>query len=439
MRHATIPLLALLLTSCDACSSGKERESIKLSCEDTCIQGAMASFDRGACEDFCFRNLDPGVVGQKQYEQERFCKDYCDTREQNTTQLTTMGCTFRCQQDPDDDRILGAEDLCPETPLNTLVASDGCPDSDGDGYSDRIDKCPQEGTPEEVDLHGCLLGDTSCDTAYCAADKEPSCGDGLDCDKQLEIPLSKRIPVAKRIALARQLLSLRPHPKNCPGTQGGVPAPAMIKPSVGVTPVEAGVTSVVSAEVRRVLGLVYFKREGERLVPLAQDKTATEATPGRGAYQELDLEVHFSTVDASCPVPPDGYSLFIEYYYCDKLPGVDEMRHLQELGFCRWHPLDYVSGLQGGQPFFYTVKTAELFAKLYSPHISHPDLSQSFQGEKIGFNYKKLWLRFQAVAHDGNGQSSAIGMHQDMAYVVLYMAGFNKAYELVKIPGESHH
>ena len=112
MRRACLLLAALLLTSCDACSEGKDKPPVKLSCEDACEQSTMASFDFDACENFCWVNLPPD--GRSTKERDGYCKDYCYAREVSTKQLTTMGCTFRCQQDPDGDMILGSEDLCPE-------------------------------------------------------------------------------------------------------------------------------------------------------------------------------------------------------------------------------------------------------------------------------------------------------------------------------------
>ena len=57
-------------------------------------------------------------------------------------------------KDGDGDGIADRKDLCPETPLNIKVDSDGCPlDSDGDGVADFNDECPEVlGT---IALKGC--------------------------------------------------------------------------------------------------------------------------------------------------------------------------------------------------------------------------------------------------------------------------------------------
>ena len=61
------------------------------------------------------------------------------------------GCPF----DSDNDGVPDYQDLCPGTPPNTTVNSQGCPDTDGDGVPDNLDLCP--GTPPnaQVNISGC--------------------------------------------------------------------------------------------------------------------------------------------------------------------------------------------------------------------------------------------------------------------------------------------
>ena len=69
-----------------------------------------------------------------------------------------MGCTLPA--DSDGDGVTDDLDKCPDTPKGEKVDAGGCPlpkDSDGDGVTDDLDKCP--GTPkgEKVDAGGCPL------------------------------------------------------------------------------------------------------------------------------------------------------------------------------------------------------------------------------------------------------------------------------------------
>jgi OOP family OmpA-OmpF porin len=62
-----------------------------------------------------------------------------------------------CPLDSDGDGIPDSMDKCPGTPKGVSVDMMGCPlDSDGDGVADYMDKCP--GTPKgaEVDSDGCM-------------------------------------------------------------------------------------------------------------------------------------------------------------------------------------------------------------------------------------------------------------------------------------------
>ena len=61
--------------------------------------------------------------------------------------------------DGDGDGVVGSLDLCPSTPANETVDSDGCADSqkdtDTDGITDNLDQCPATPAGEAVDTNGC--------------------------------------------------------------------------------------------------------------------------------------------------------------------------------------------------------------------------------------------------------------------------------------------
>jgi OOP family OmpA-OmpF porin len=92
--------------------------------------------------------------------------------------------------DSDGDGVPDSRDLCPGTPIGTLVDENGCPkqmpvtdaDSDGDGVPDSIDQCP--GTPPGVvvDGTGCPI-DEDGDGVPNAQDKCPHTPRGLKVDE----------------------------------------------------------------------------------------------------------------------------------------------------------------------------------------------------------------------------------------------------------------
>ena len=62
-----------------------------------------------------------------------------------------------CPLDSDGDGVADYMDKCPDTPKGAPVDSSGCPlDSDGDGVADYMDKCPGTPAGAKVDSDGCL-------------------------------------------------------------------------------------------------------------------------------------------------------------------------------------------------------------------------------------------------------------------------------------------
>lgn len=57
--------------------------------------------------------------------------------------------------DPDGDGVFDPADQCPSTPPNTVVDEFGCPDEDSDGVPDTADQCPATPASEIVDGQGC--------------------------------------------------------------------------------------------------------------------------------------------------------------------------------------------------------------------------------------------------------------------------------------------
>ena len=64
----------------------------------------------------------------------------------------------KTENDADGDGVADNADLCPDTPPNTAVDKNGCPDSDRDGVPDHQDACPNTPAGETVDEKGCPVG-----------------------------------------------------------------------------------------------------------------------------------------------------------------------------------------------------------------------------------------------------------------------------------------
>jgi len=65
---------------------------------------------------------------------------------------------YGCELDSDGDGVKDSADQCPDTPAGVRVDSRGCPlDSDGDGVTDESDECPNTPAGTEVDAKGCEL------------------------------------------------------------------------------------------------------------------------------------------------------------------------------------------------------------------------------------------------------------------------------------------
>lgn len=63
-----------------------------------------------------------------------------------------------CELDSDNDGVVDRLDQCPNTPAGVPVDSVGCPaDQDGDGVSDDMDECPNTPAGAPVDATGCEL------------------------------------------------------------------------------------------------------------------------------------------------------------------------------------------------------------------------------------------------------------------------------------------
>ena len=65
---------------------------------------------------------------------------------------------YGCELDSDNDGVKDSADRCPDTPAGVTVDSRGCAmDSDGDGVTDDKDRCPDTVRGAKVDAYGCEM------------------------------------------------------------------------------------------------------------------------------------------------------------------------------------------------------------------------------------------------------------------------------------------
>ena len=104
--------------------------------------------------------------------------------------IATVGLNFQlggnkpvsAPRDSDGDGVTDDLDKCPDTPKGVAVDASGCPlDSDGDGVPDYLDKCPDTPRGAPVDSNGCPL-DSDGDGVYDYLDKCPGTPRGVIVD-----------------------------------------------------------------------------------------------------------------------------------------------------------------------------------------------------------------------------------------------------------------
>jgi len=89
---------------------------------------------------------------------------------------------FGCPIDTDGDGVADYLDKCPNTPAGAAVDANGCPlDSDGDGVPNYLDKCPNTPKGIKVDAAGCPI-DSDGDGVPDSLDKCPNTPKGVKVD-----------------------------------------------------------------------------------------------------------------------------------------------------------------------------------------------------------------------------------------------------------------
>ena len=123
----------------------------------------QADGDGDGIGNACDPNLNDGPTGDLDGDGIANNVDNCpNVANNNQADSDADGLGDACDPDDDNDGVIDANDLCPNTPAGTQVNSAGCPDADGDGVADTADNCPNTANADQADFDHDGIGDV-CD------------------------------------------------------------------------------------------------------------------------------------------------------------------------------------------------------------------------------------------------------------------------------------
>lgn len=352
-----------------------ERKST--TCIDNCIGQGIEKYPSSHCLEECQKkrellDLDPSV-----------CEDICKQTIHDQKQFLALQCKSQCLNDDDRDGVPNQLDDCDNTGPSVAVNMEGCADGDGDGVADTADKCPGTSPGTDVDTDGCDITQTcsngKCETYY------PSCSTEEECDRNKEVLLTRQVPLARRQQLIHQMLEIRQQDVVCPSDDAAPRQPKLLQPSKAIDAHQIGGASV----------------------------TFSGGSITGGTTVPLDFE--WGAV--SDPCPPVKYSIYLQYYYCDSISGVNEATQFYSNGWCRWMPLEYQTTSQ--TTFHYDFDFGQFLYNIHQPFMSELRWSPPQDGV-FQMGYRPFWISVTMIAHDGNARSSSFGEHELHNYIVLY-------------------
>lgn len=149
----------------NACDADDDNDGVA-DASDNCplvANANQADGDSDGIGDACDPNPNDGPTGDLDGDGVVNNADNCPTIA-NANQANFDGDALgdACDPDDDNDGVLDANDLCPNTPPNTQVNAAGCPDADGDGVADFMDNCPFTPNSNQANFDGDSMGD-ACD------------------------------------------------------------------------------------------------------------------------------------------------------------------------------------------------------------------------------------------------------------------------------------
>jgi hypothetical protein len=309
------------------------------------------------------------------------CVQECEGRRAFLLQKAIETCT----RDPDHDGIPIPRDQCPNTPRFMPVMDNGCPDSDGDGVPDTADQCPATGRGIAVNAIGCPVTCTSPEGT--CANSPPSC----TTDRCREVAVNPIVPPGLLGDIAGTVIGTHYQPVACPGDKTAPLAPKLTVPSERYNPVALStVTGRTTVSVTMAGGLPV---DGDR-VPLS-----------------------FSWEPATDSCAPVKYSIYIEYYHCHQVPGVDEKPAYLNAGWCTWQPYTYATTT--ATTFATSFEIGKVLFGLHRPFYASFGYTVPTDGPFLVTYGPAQWVRARVFAHDGNGNTSS-AMEADRYYVIFF-------------------
>lgn len=141
------------------------------------VNANQADADGDGIGNACDPNPNDGPTGDLDGDGVANNADNCPTlANSNQADFDADGLGDACDPDDDNDGVMDANDLCPNTAAGTQVNAAGCPDADGDGVADTADNCPNSQNADQADFDHDGIGDV-CD----ADDDNDGDPDTTDC------------------------------------------------------------------------------------------------------------------------------------------------------------------------------------------------------------------------------------------------------------------
>lgn len=123
----------------------------------------QADDDSDGIGNACDPNPNDGPTGDLDGDGVANNADNCpNIANSNQADFDADGLGDACDPDDDNDGVMDANDLCPNTPAGLQVNAAGCPDVDGDGVADTVDNCPNTANSDQADFDHDGIGDV-CD------------------------------------------------------------------------------------------------------------------------------------------------------------------------------------------------------------------------------------------------------------------------------------
>jgi hypothetical protein len=111
------------------------------------------------------------------------------------------------------------------------------------------------------------------------------------------------------------------------------------------------------------------------------------------------------------------YSVFVEYYHCHQVPGVEEKAAYLNARWCTWQPYKYETIATTSYQINFEI--GKVLFGLHKPFYSNFGYTVPKDGPFEATYGPAQWVRARVYAHDGNGNTSS-AMEKERYYVIFF-------------------